>query len=371
MRVGWIYPEKIKCGIAIYSKRYMSALKEHGIEIFQLPWNKRLQFDRCNPGLLNSCDLVHVQYEPGFFVRNGKDQYIKMCKTIKKPLVVTLHEVYEHFPGVYPRDLLKGPFLPLKKAMYDFKHPIQKAFVKHLSCHFRADMIFVHHEYQKNILVNKGVESKGITVTGHPIQNIKMLTPKSLGAKGHVEIGCAGFINPNYDYDLLFNVLKKLKINWKFTWVGGLRRSEDEGLLKSIQNKADSLQWKNKFRITGWLGDSEFEKALGNLDIALCLFSNRSSSESIGDLLRNGSMVITTDIPMSREIYEKYKAVYLCASDPFSICKGIETLYLDCDSRSRLLSASKIYCKEHSYSDMAVVLKDKYQRILETKKRKE
>ena len=72
---------------------------------------------------------------------------------------MTLHEVYKQFPDVFPRDEIKGNFItkPIKEYVYDWRHPFVTSFARHVLKGFCADKIIVHAQFQKDILIEKGL----------------------------------------------------------------------------------------------------------------------------------------------------------------------------------------------------------------------
>ncbi|MBD3392169.1 MAG: hypothetical protein GF418_08830, partial [Chitinivibrionales bacterium] len=282
MRVGWIYPRDNRCGIALYGRRYTEALAKL-IDVFSLDASEAV-----SPGSRESvrkCDLVHVQYEPAHFVRGGRDLYRALRARIPRPLIVTLHEVYHEFPGVFPRSAIRGrgPVRWLRERLYDLRHPVHTRYRKHVHARFGAQRIVVHYPYQKGIVVDQGIPSGMVEIIPHPTVTppARNPVPRERPDRRPLHFGCTGFINANYDYELLFNTLQAIEKPWRFTWIGGIRREEDRVLLERIEQVVRARQWEDKFSVTGWVPDGEQMDRLADIDVYLALFVNRSTSGSL------------------------------------------------------------------------------------------
>jgi hypothetical protein len=210
MKIAWIYPHRDRCGISLYSERYCSAL------------NKRVEIHTFDPANIlcklndlivqvNRCDLVHIQYETSFYLRSNEDGYARLLQSIKPPVIVSLHEVYRGFPDVFPREKLRGSFflLPLKRLLYDYRHPMQTAYRKHAAHAFFAKAILVHQEFQKDILEEQQVPGDMISVLPLPVKIVAGATRfPAWDTARPAHLAASGYINPHYDYDLLFASLK-------------------------------------------------------------------------------------------------------------------------------------------------------------------
>ncbi len=301
MVIGWLFPDRERCGIAIYSRNYCSALNIH-CQILTVNSDHLLDGSSYPYEQLEQCDCIHIQYETSFFLKNGSDCYFNILKRLHKPLMVSLHEVYDQFPGVFPRDKIRdGTILsPIKKWWYDKRHPYQTAYQRHLHEGFGASRLIVHHEFQKAILESKVPSSCRIVVLPMPIyQDTQVFQSEKTKT---LVLGTTGFINPEFDYDLLFITLANLKTDWIFTWIGGVRTPEYQHLLDTINREINSRNWSERFRITGWVSLEDQSRFLSGIDIYLALFKNRSSSASIARALGARKLIIATDNPIVTEI---------------------------------------------------------------------
>lgn len=366
MKVLWFFQENRRCGISIYSHDYIRELKNKCVVI---PKDISAVTDDVEPLLTGNdgADLVHIQYETSFFQKKGRDFYFRLLSKIKVPVIVTLHEVYEEFPQVFPRSKISGhgPLLFFKQIVYDHKHPVQTAYSKHCSRSFGADLILVHHRYHKDILLKKGIKPELLETLQFPVKISANEISFKWKAGEPVLLGSTGFINPGYDYQLLFSVLEKMESDWKFIWIGGLRNNEHEKILENITQMIISRKWQDRFIITGWVSDEKQNELLEKLDIYLSLFKYRSSSSTVSRAIGALKPVIATEIPMIKELNEcaDESPVLAVKNEPGSVIGAIRKIMEDSRFREELLLRVRRYSETRDFTQMADKLLSIYGRF--------
>ncbi len=361
MKVAWVFPVQQKCGISFYSHAYINALAQLiTIEAFDVHACAINTTKTC--AVLNTFDIIHIQYETSFFSK--KNQFEKLCNRVKKPLIITLHEVYEEFPGVFPRSQIAGTGIvrKSKEYLYDLRHPFQTMYARHLSHRFHAKKIAVHAQYQKALLIKNGIPEKMVSVIPVPVTPIDLGTQSPAGTGLH--LSSTGFINSNYDYQLLFEVLENLRREWKFTWIGGLRRDEDIPLLNHIRKEIAQRKWEHTFIITGWVPDDFRDSLLSQTDIYLALFSARSSSLSLATALGARRLIVATDIPGTNELALNHHIMSLAAPNSADVINTINRLVSDTALKESRLREIDTYCRNHSFNQMARQLVDVYKECI-------
>ncbi len=357
MRVSFVYPKDKQCGISVYGTRYLRALKQLPLEIDEIDTESfQNSVNECI-SMCSEADIVHIQYEPGFFSK--MDLFSKLCRKIHKPVIVSLHEVYRRDPFSYPRENVRPPFLKLKRMIYDYRHPLQTMQRNHVNKRFfNAARILVHHQFQKEIVAQWGIEKRKITVIGHPVFTNAAFHKHS---DDKLRLGCCGFLNPHYDFELLFKVLEGITTDWQFTWVGGFKKDQS-ALMSDLSVKITSMGWQDRFRITGWLGEPQFYDSLKDIDLALCLFSNRSSSGSIPEFIGAGIPVIATELPLTRELAD-HNGVLLCSNQPQPVLDYIHKYIEDEPFREIVKINTSRFAKENSYTQKALELYQVYNEV--------
>ncbi len=365
MKIVWIFPVKKKCGISMYSHEYCNALSTL-IEIETIDLEECINSLEKSVKVINTFDIIHIQYETSFFLHSRNTKFAKLCKKITIPIVTTLHEVYDTFPGTFPRSQIKetGLIRKFKEIIYDKKHPYQTIYSRHIAHNFYSDKIIVHAKYHRNILTQKGIQNKRIYILPHPVKQTHISnTPKPF-SNDTLCLGSLGFINQNFDYTLLINVLGKLQLPWIFTWIGGIRRAEDNSLLSKIKAEIKTRKWEDKFLITGWVSDRKREELLSKIDIYLALFSARSSSGSLATALSAGKCIIATSLPYILEIVQKHPILRITSSDSNEVINHIQNLYSKNTLRKNYLNEINKYITNNSYEKYSLDLIQIYKELV-------
>ena len=369
MKIAWVFPVNQKCGISFYSQEYVNALKEF-IEVETFDISNCLEDIDSYVKKLDSFDLIHIQYETSFFLKGNHKRYEQLCGQITKPIIVSLHEVYEEFPGVFSRSQIKGKSFirKLKENIYDIRHPFQTLYNKHLLNSFYADKVLVHANFQKALLIKKGIEKGKIEIIPMPIKEIKDILPRVKPQATQIikklNLSSLGFLNQNYDYELLFDVLDKLEIPWHFTWIGGIRRNEDTPLLNTIKQEISKRRWEDKFTVTGWITDERRNELLSQTDIYLALFSARSSSLSLATALGARRLIIATALPFSEELVKSTPIMLISKANSKSVLDNIDQIISNNSIKESCLNAIDKYIEQHSYMAISEKLIETYRGIV-------
>jgi hypothetical protein len=365
MNIAWIFPHREKCGIAMYSRRYIDGLKKVAT-ITCLDTAACANDFTAALSTINRCDLVHIQYEPSFYVQGTKDLFADLCRNITVPIVVSLHEVYHSFPDIFPREAItgNGPIAFLRRRQYDKRHPLQTAYRRNASRSFHAHALLVHHEFQRAIVIEQGCRADAVSTLPHPVPVFfGALPPPPWNGSRPLHIAALGFINPHFDYDLLFATLERLTMPWRFTWIGGLRRDEDNPLLHTIRARIQEKRWIDRFIVTGWLPDEEFHMHLNGADLVCAFFIARSSSGSLAAALGSLRPVIATPIQLTEE-FAGSGVLHLSPADPDRLAQDIGDLATKEELRSPILAKVKAYCQDNSYDALSNRLLNLYRGIL-------
>jgi glycosyltransferase involved in cell wall biosynthesis len=363
--VGWLFKKSSSCGISFYSERYAKAV-EHFVNVVYIEPSAVLLNEKNAVASLNKCDMVHVQYETSLFFYENRDCYISLCNLISCPIVVSLHEVYDDFPGVYPRRLIKGflPFRLLREFIYDFRHPLQKALDRHISNNFYARKIFVHSCFQKRILINKGITPGLIEIIPFPVADFRT-NRRTFMKDGIVRIGVTGFMNDAYDFDLLLQSLALCKIQWTFTWIGCVRRPEDGHLLDKVIKDVSDRNWTDRFTFTGQISEDSRNELLNALDIYPALFKYKSSSESLNLAIGARKYIVASKIPLTEEMNAVFPVLNLVKPVAADVASAIDNMVQSPDVRSGLDAAMTMYCSRFGLRNISGQLAAEYERLVE------
>jgi hypothetical protein len=366
MKIAWIFPLDRRDGISIYGRQYAAALGQSAEVVCADPL-EFLQDKKAFCAKLGPCALVHIQYETSLFTSEGRDFYEELCRTVRawgKPVVVTLHEVYSQFPGVFPREAIRGRglMLRLRQFRYDRRHPLQKALSLHQRNAFYADLIFVHYPSQQTIVRAWGIGQEKIECLPLPVPEIAAVqAAPDTTSSGLLRLGSLGFINPNFNYELLFNVLKTLALPWSFTWIGGVRRREDQNLLDQIVQQSTAAGWHERFKVSGWVSEETQAQQLAQVQIYCAFFKNRSASGSLTLAIAAKRLIVATELPLIREINAAYPVMECVPGNTSAVVAAIGALYASAVRQRELLDGCSTYAGEHSFNQLALTTLERYQ----------
>jgi glycosyltransferase involved in cell wall biosynthesis len=314
---------------------------------------------------LNRCDIVHLQYEPSLFLDKRRDMYTRICRMLEPTRVVSLHEVYAEFPWAYPRSRITGTFLtrPLKRLVYDVRHPHITAYRRHVRSRFHARRVVVHCSYQRDLMIAKGIPPAIIEVLPHPAVSRSAEDTRSWDPSSPLRLCAAGFLNPTYDYKLLLEVLEGLEQPWDFTWIGGPRGSDDEALEKWLLAEAAERGWGERFRITGWVNDEHRDRLLDTKNIFCAFFRHRSTSGGIATAISAGMCIVATKLPLTTELADEFGVLRCAEATPHAIRLMLTRIATEPALRSALMSACGNYVRHYSYSAMAARQLESYREL--------
>jgi len=365
MKIAWVFPQNKKCGISLYAHAYKDALKKYVDIVCIDPDDFFRDIEKCKKAA-GECRLVHIQYETSFFMKGRRDRYFDVCASIPCPIAVTLHEVYDQFPGVYPRREIAGPF-PLgaiKRFVYDRRHPLVTALSRHTAKHFCADTILVHWAFQREILARKGLRPETISLIPFPVGMGAAEGGEAWDGAGPVRLAATGFISESYDYDLLLDTLALCNYPWQFTWIGGVRRPDDRDVLERLEKEIRRRNWNDRFTVTGWVDGPTRDAFLRDAHIYVALFKYKSSSESLSTALAAGKIIVATSLDLTREMTSESPIMLLSQRSPKQCAAAIKRLVDEAALRRSIGEAVKAYARQYSPEQCAGQLSLEYERML-------
>lgn len=365
MKVLFISPQKEKCGISSYADGLLNELTKLPVEVEKqnIPSNK---IDLKNLLLLSGkMDLVHIQYEAAIWTVQGKNLFINFVRKIKKPVVVTLHEIYESDPFSFPYSQInsKIPFFALiKKFRYRLTHANFAFDMKLIRNNFYAKAIHVHNEHQKDILIKKGIAPEIISVLPYGVSANHSLPVKHI--RDFWTFGTFGFINPALDYELVLNALSVLKVSWKYMLCGDIRLEEHKYILDNILKTAKNLSIENRIIITGYKNKESFAEYFNELDIYIAPFKFKSSSASLSTAISFGLPIVAPSIPIINDINRRIKCILTYKqSDKEDLLNKINMIIKKDILLKELKQASLTYANKYSIQNEAKNIFELYNKL--------
>ena len=364
-KILFIFPQKQPCGILDYSESLLTALGKYGFEIkTAAPPSDSSRLDALLADAENY-NIIHVQYDAAYWTVNGKNIFSTFAKTVSKPIVITLHEVYDQNPFDFPYDSVRSlvPGLAvLKRFLYRKRHPNFTSELELCKQNYFAKTIIVHNEFQKETLIKKGVAGDIIRVIPHGVWDSKK-SPFRANPQKWV-FGTFGFISPSVDYAVALEALSSLNIDWEYVIGGGPRRAEQAPLVDEITHCAEKLGVRSRVKLTGPVEEEKIPDFFQTLDIYLAPFKFKSSSGSLNRALSAALPCVAPRIPLTEEMNVRVPALALYEQDDLQSMRSvIQKLTGDVKYRIQCVQHSCEYAERYSFTHEAEQLFRLYGKI--------
>lgn len=239
------------CGIKIYAERLSEELKKLGVVVKKIPINERELFYGFKlRESVKKMDIVEIEHHFGLFKKlwaiNGFGIIPYFLKRPPAKTVTTFHclssdiyfPIFEHNPFFFNRF----------KAYRMFKMLCRQKSLKIIFDH--SDAIITQTKSAYELLIKMGYKDKTYYFP-HPTPRVD---PKNLHHVGNVEFDLISFgiLFRTKRYDLVFNALKDLNINYLLH----VSKSPDKTYLNRLMYISKNIKPKVTFKI-GFLSDTE------------------------------------------------------------------------------------------------------------------
>lgn len=362
MIVAFLTPWDIKCGIAEYSKYFVSALTSLGLDIRVIklyPSADRQYLEKLYEQI-NKADISHIQYDYSFFKNYNFNHFMR---SISIPNIVTLHEEY---PAT---DFPKGfnALNPYYLGGYFYRMSLGRAYYKILNT--AVSKFLVHSDKMKKFLINYGASPAKIEVFPHPVPSLgKTLnaekSKQQLSASSKIVLTIFGFINNRKGYEVALNALCGLPEKYVLIIAGDNHPNSRNAYAEKLKKQVKRLGLTSRVRFTGFIPEEDLTLIMSATDIILAPFMDMSNSGSLSMAISYGKAVITSDLPPNRQLYEEGKCIELFKKGGSSDLKRAVTALMDDPVRKGLLEdRAKNYGESHSYQHMAEALYSIYRQL--------
>jgi glycosyltransferase involved in cell wall biosynthesis len=387
-----------RCGIALYSKdlisklsRYMEVsvianwdeaprgVEDEGVVRVVRCWRRHTLtyfFAIFKATSKERPRVIHVQHE---YLVYGARKYsllfpllLLMLKLLRRPLIVTMHSVillskadesffYEH--GVGHR------FAALKRGLL--------IFMTRLICRL-SDMIVVHKELMKRILVNQyGLREEKIRVIPHGVPHLKPVeeAKRRLGLRGLV-IAFTGFIIPGKGVETLIRAFSRFLEKQPETTlliVGGYHprlRIENPWYLGSIERALRDSGVGGRVIFTNrFLLEDELHLHLSAADVIVLPYTDDAIVGASGALARCASLgkpIIATSIPRFLEdLIDNFNALLVEPGDVDDLVEALERILGGSSLRRRITTSLGRWVSERGWRRVALKTLRLYRELAE------
>ncbi|MFH1760686.1 MAG: glycosyltransferase [bacterium] len=374
MKIAFVSTWRAKGGWPHYSDSVIDGLAGLGISCEKFPIDS-LPLSNLATALdwheVNKCDIAHIQYEISFFNQQNRNVFQNFISYINIPVVVTLHEIYQENPFIYPFSKVGGSnkvISKIKKYLYWWKHPLHYSERKLYSSNFYAKRITVHSEYHVSIIKSMGCSRDMIRVIEHGVPCVakgdKDLLKEAYGLKGKQVILTFGFLYPNNNYHYIISMLRYLDPKIVYVIAGGAREEMHKNIPGNIEKFARLNGVGDRVRITGFLDEKKRDDFLSLADFYAAPFEIKSTSGSLCWAIGAGLPIITATSQMTDDMNARVPCLMLydkANTDNFK--KQLAWLVQDPDLQNKLRAGAEKYSQNYSYESMCRKLKSVYEEI--------
>ncbi len=344
-----------KCGIADYSCHFKAAIEKLGTVVEVVPVGQRKGlFDLIRLGKkMNAADIAHIQHEFSFFANAiTLRSFINssfFLRQITIPKVLTMHEV-----SPLKNELERFLFLRLYRSIFA-----------------AANIITVHTEKHRRIILEMGVNSDKVLLIPHPIPEVERPRDTKLhykdlfGIGGKTVLTIFGFINDRKGYELAIDAIKDLD-DCILLIAGGQRPNDRTGYSNRLMDKIHEMKLEDRVKVLGYLLESQILAVMGATDIVLAPFHDMPGSGSLSLGVAYHKAIIASDIEQMQELKSRGIGAEIFQKNKNGDLRGkISSLKNDPQKLTELEHLSGSYAVEYSYDKTAMRFNKLYSKLLE------
>jgi glycosyltransferase involved in cell wall biosynthesis len=290
LRVGYLHVGRARSGVRRYGRILAQAAARRGdLEVVEADAGERdasLRDLRRAGTRLRRADVVHLQWKlADWGPRSGgllrTDVFARTCR---RPLVVTLHDVFPRH-GLWERRLSPSA-LGLRRLAS------------------RASLVVVHFDEERRRLDGL-VRPDRVTVIPHFVEEPPALpdagsAKASLRLEGRRVMTLLGYLTKRKGHRLVMESLTRLPEDVIALFVGSVIEGRDH-VLAGLRADARDLGVAERVCFAGFVPDAELPLYLAATDVALCPFSDMSASGAVSTWISAGRPIVTSDLPAFRE----------------------------------------------------------------------
>lgn len=245
---------------------------------------------------------------------------IQFCSRVQRPVIVYLHDVYDHteLRDVIDsaKDCLKSvrnpKLLPtnLQRLLFRIMRPqptLEARFLVTLDSH--ASGFVVSNPEEQNRL--RGLRLKApVAMVPHFIERRRGLREKDsakeiLGLSGQLVVTLLGFISWLKGHDIALSMLRWLPKETALIFAGRTYDPTDPFFL-ALLRRIEELGVSDRVHITGYLDDDDLDVYLSATDVAICPFRDVAASSSFATWLAAAKPIVATDLPLFRRYRSEF-----------------------------------------------------------------
>jgi glycosyltransferase involved in cell wall biosynthesis len=281
-------------GIYRYTLELEEGLKKEGIGVDNF-WIKKRTHDELMDIAKNlkNYSIIHIQHEYSLFGKASiyfNDFLKNLKKNSKAKIIFTMHSVRSQKEKL-------GLLGPVKKLVFRINNYKINAY---------GDLIIVHTESAKNILINEyGFDKNKIDVIPMWVSKIKLKSKKSFFKNKKILL-CWGFIQPHKNYESVIKSLTSLPQNICLEIIGSAHPSNfkrDVDYINNLKKLITELQLNSRVKIVDkYLPDSELDKYIFGSNLILLPYRMITTSAVFFRSIAFKKPIIASNIDFFKEI---------------------------------------------------------------------
>jgi glycosyltransferase involved in cell wall biosynthesis len=291
LRVGYLHVGRARSGVRRYGRIVASEAAERpDLEVVQADAGERdasLGELRRAAFRLRDCDVVHVQWKLADWGPRvgGIPRLVALAESLRRPLVLTLHDVLER-SGL--RDRWLGPGAVGLRLLGRV-----------------ADRLVVHSREDLRRLRGL-VPLSRVEVVPHFVEVRAGLPDRdaarqALGVEGRRVITLLGYLTKRRGHRLVMDALAGLPPDVTALFVGAPIEGRDH-VGAALQAQARDLGLGDRVRFMGYVDEPTLEQVLAATDVGLCPFRDMSASGALATWISTGRPIVASDLPPIREL---------------------------------------------------------------------
>jgi len=176
-----------------------------------------------------------------------------------------------------------------------------------------------------------------------------------------------GFISPEKGQDIAIRAMAHVSPAAILLIAGGVRRPEDRAYADSCRKLAQDPSVAGRVIFTdGFVPEDQIDAFYGRATLVLAPFRETSGSGSLAYGFSRGAAILTSDLPLNRELVERvpYSLDFFSAGDPVDCAARIEALLVDEKHREALKAGARAYAAKYSIAAVAAAHAEWYGELL-------
>jgi len=372
--VAMFAPSREQCGISAYSAELIAALNVNpGVSIARVVqppvdsqsdshvqaikgYSSMQRTYRSLGRLLDAkpAEIIHIQHEYALFggVAPHRSHAAALYSTIKKPVIITVHEIAAEGSEPTRRSLIHWANLR------NFVNPAIKGWVVHTT-HDRDRLMALGVPLNAIFLVPLGIPAP-------PILPDATDARERLNLQGKRVVTLFGFLSAKKGHlDAVQAVMQLPDEEVVLVIAGGKHPDDHTAYVADLRLRIEALGAKDRVRITGYLAEPELLQVLAATDVAVVPYLTSSGSASLAQLLAAGIPVVASDIAAFQDVVAQVPGSLFLAppADPSELARALSDVLDSSVLRAGLIRSGQQYATNNSFSAVASRMVEIYRTV--------